>query len=108
MASLNSNFEILCSLSHLVLICAFSGGQSPHELWMPLELLLPDLSPRQEPLATHLTFPHFKVSFRFMYSSHLTMIVFKPKDSPTWRRGGEVGGFKDASSNQPQGLLLGH
>ena len=36
------------------------------------------------------------------------MIVTQPEDSPTWRGGGEVGGFEDAGSHQPQGLLLGH
>ena len=36
------------------------------------------------------------------------MIVTQPEDSPTWRGGGEVGGFEDACSHQPQGLLLGH
>ena len=50
-----------------------SGDQSPHELWMSHELLLPDLSLGKKPPTLHLASSHIEVCF---CNSYLSLLIF--------------------------------
>ena len=85
-----------------------SGDQSPHELWMSHELLLPDLSLGKKPPTSHIASSHIKVCSCTICLSPSLDIQLQSKDCPAGRGGSEIGCGKDASPQKSKGVLLGH
>ena len=55
------NLEVRTLNFENITIFFASGGEAAHELWEPPQLRLPQLTPGQEPLATHFSSSYFKV-----------------------------------------------